>query len=311
MNLDIVYKMIKYLSCGVMMFFILKYISNNNMSFIDIALVSVIASLVFAVVENGYSLLKDDKKTQKIDNTQCQSFCAMKEHMENINPTTNNIMSIPVSPPQASAMIPSNIMNSSSNAPSVSSEDAPSNAMIDNASSNSEEPNIELVKVDSASDKNLSDYDRFQTRFSEIIDEKKQQNKDFVVNSENISRNADASYNMPYKRRSPDITSGPTRTQAGVMKESEMKYNVVSYHTVPPNLNTGSFEYGYSFLPPANWYPTPPFPPVCVAEKSCPVCPGYTNGTNLELKEWDSSRRISPPDEINVKYIEEKLNSGR
>lgn len=117
-------------------------------------------------------------------------------------------------------------------------------------------------------------------------------------------------YSIPFKRRSEQITSNGSRAKDDVLK-SETKYDVVTYHTVPQILNTGSFEYGYSFLPPEKWYPTPPFPPVCVSEKQCPVCPVFTNGTNIDLKEWDSARRITPPDEINVKYIEDKLNSGR
>jgi hypothetical protein len=100
-----------------------------------------------------------------------------------------------------------------------------------------------------------------------------------------------------------------TRSTDGVMS-NEMQYNYVDFNSMPFT-NTGSFEAGYSFLPPEKWYPTPQNPPVCVTEKQCPVCPVYTNGTNVELKEWDNSRRISPPDNINTKYIEEKLNSGR
>ena len=92
---------------------------------------------------------------------------------------------------------------------------------------------------------------------------------------------------------------------------NEMKYSYTDYNTLPISENTGSFEYGYSFLPPEKWYPVPPNPPVCVTEKSCPVCPIYTEGTNVDLKEWNQSRRITPADQINVNYIQEKLNSGR
>jgi len=100
------------------------------------------------------------------------------------------------------------------------------------------------------------------------------------------------------------------RSEEGVMK-NESVYS--DYHHVPmaENYNTGSFEYGYSFLPPEKWYPTPPFPPVCVAEKQCPVCPVFTTGTPVDVKEWDNSRRVTQPDNINTKYIKDKLNSGR
>jgi hypothetical protein len=48
-----------------------------------------------------------------------------------------------------------------------------------------------------------------------------------------------------------------------------------------------------------------------VTEKVCPVCPVYTSGTEVNLKEWNQTRRITPPDNINVNVIKEKLNSGR
>lgn len=369
MDFEIIYKMIKYLICGAMMFFILKYIANDKMPLVDIALISVITMLIFAVVENSYSLVRGKKEDKLVKNDagspMCKSFCAMKEHMGNMLPeqgvpTTN--MPNQIANESGMAMVSPNI----SEKPNAMSETAMMNSIInsmkaDNMSQNSSEQSMfpkniiseesmirptikqemrhefvsdseensrfpadseekmEYVKISQemreqkskVSDPKLSDYDRFQKRFAEIVDERQQHNDDYTLRTGKIDRNDDASYTINYQRRSPDITSSGSRTRDGVMKESEARYNVVSYHTVPPNLNKGSFEYGYSFLPPANWYPTPPFPPVCVAEKQCPVCPGYTTGTNVELKEWDSARRITAPDEINVRYVEEKLNSGR
>jgi hypothetical protein len=85
----------------------------------------------------------------------------------------------------------------------------------------------------------------------------------------------------------------------------------MDYNNVPMSDDSGSFESGYSFLPPEKWYPVSPHPPVCVTEKKCPVCPVSTGGTYVDLKEWDQSRKISSPDQINVQRVEEKLNSGR
>lgn len=125
----------------------------------------------------------------------------------------------------------------------------------------------------------------------------------------NMVKNEDGSYTIkPYKN--PQSTAIGSRETDDVLK-NEMPYNYTDYNTIPVSDNTGSFEYGYSFLPPTKWYPTPPHPPVCVSEKKCPVCPVYTQGTNVDLKEWDQTRRITPPDEINVRAVEEKLNSGR
>jgi len=90
------------------------------------------------------------------------------------------------------------------------------------------------------------------------------------------------------------------------------RMNYTDYNNMPLfEINDGSFEYGYSFLPPTAWYPTPPHPPVCVTERQAPVCPVYTQGTNIELKEWDSARRITPPMGINTDMVENVLNSGR
>lgn len=80
---------------------------------------------------------------------------------------------------------------------------------------------------------------------------------------------------------------------------------------IPDNYKTDISEYGYSFLPPEKWYTPSPYPPVCIAEKRCPVCPVYTTGTPVDVKEWHESRRITQPDGINTSYIKEKLNSGR
>ena len=84
------------------------------------------------------------------------------------------------------------------------------------------------------------------------------------------------------------------------------------YHHLPlaDNYKPSDFEYGFSFLPPEKWYPTPPFPPVCVSEKRCPICPVFTTGTPVDVKEWNSSSKIMPPDGINIDFIK-KLNAGR
>ena len=93
---------------------------------------------------------------------------------------------------------------------------------------------------------------------------------------------------------------------------SDLPYSDDAHHLpLPDNYNTSSFEYGDSFLPPEKWYPTPPFPPVCVSEKRCPVCPVYTIGTPIDVKEWHESCKITPPAGINTKFIKERLNAGR
>ena len=48
----------------------------------------------------------------------------------------------------------------------------------------------------------------------------------------------------------------------------------------------------------------------CKTEKTCPVCPMMTTGYPVKLKEFDLARKILPPDNINIDYINEKLITG-
>lgn len=101
-----------------------------------------------------------------------------------------------------------------------------------------------------------------------------------------------------------------SRAQDGVL-QNEMMFTDYNTLQVPQNYQYTDDDYGWNFLPPKDWYPIPPNPPICVSEKKCSVCPVYTDGSNLDLKMWDESRRITPPDRINTDYVKMKLNSGR
>jgi hypothetical protein len=330
MDFGIIYKPIKYIVCGAVVFCALKFVIKNDMSLIDIALISVIAMLIFAVVENTTSFFLDDvNKNKEATAGNCKAFCEMKEHMGSIGGVSNANNMIPnvlpststqpvintILPPtiqSAAAMVPKNIITVDDSSSQVDSE-------VEQETEQESEQEITksaIKKITKDSkpkyqDKRLSDYDRFQKRFAEIEEERKQQDKEFINRTGLIDRNDDGSYKVTVKRRSKDIRSVGIREKDGMMTESDVQYDIKSYHIIPTVQNEGSFEYGYSMLPPKDWYPVPPYPPVCVSEKQCPVCPAYTNGTNLELKEWNAGRRITPPDEINVRYVEEKLNSGR
>ena len=104
----------------------------------------------------------------------------------------------------------------------------------------------------------------------------------------------------------------------------ETKFNTNQPHDFPDTADSqghhvplgdlykpSDFEYGYSFLPPEKWYTPSPYPPMCIAEKRCPVCPVFTTGSPIDVKEWNASRRVTQPDGINTSYVKEKLNSGR
>ena len=122
--------------------------------------------------------------------------------------------------------------------------------------------------------------------------------------------NTNKNGNLIHALSSEGIERSSMRSQNGVL-ENEMIYNDYNRLPLDNNLGNKEWDYGYTFMPPANWYPTPPNPPLCVTEKKCPVCPVFTDGTSLELKEWEDSRRVTQPDNIDVKFIREKLNAGR
>jgi len=245
MNLEIntLYKIGKYLLGGIILFFVLKYTTQDKLSATDAILIAIIAMFIFIIV--GYINYIFFEDTPSI-NKECNSYCSIKEHMEN----TTNI----------------------------------------------HDTTDKLVDKD-----NVSNNTNINSSTSSVTEH--------IVNSDKISRNPDGTFTVKLWKN-PQATSSGSRAISGVMP-NEMQYSYTDYNSLPQNLNPNAFESGYSFLPPANWFPTPAYPPVCVAEKQCPVCPVYTEGTDVNLKEWNSSRRITPPDNINVNYIEDKLNSGR
>lgn len=96
--------------------------------------------------------------------------------------------------------------------------------------------------------------------------------------------------------------------ESGQRITNEMEYS--KYHNVPV-VKSQIFEYGYSFLDPSQWYPQPPYPPVCVTNNRCTVCPYTPPGSPYDLKEWNQSLRVTQPDDINVNFVKEKMNSGK
>jgi hypothetical protein len=139
-------------------------------------------------------------------------------------------------------------------------------------------------------------------------DLKNNQDVQMVVNENNYN-----GYNYEAVRKYP---SNGSRMEDGILA-SEMSYT--DYNSIPlgQNLDTMEKDFSYTFLPPDRWYPVPPHPPVCVAEKECPVCPVIVvngSGNNADytnLKEWNNATRITPGDQINTNYINDKINSGR
>ncbi len=100
------------------------------------------------------------------------------------------------------------------------------------------------------------------------------------------------------------VSGGRTRNDILV---NEMIYS--DFNRMPPSFVEKDFEYGYSFLPPKDWYPLPPYPPVCSSNRTCLVQPIYTDSTTMDLKDWHETQKIGPPDSLNTSFITNELNS--
>jgi hypothetical protein len=82
--------------------------------------------------------------------------------------------------------------------------------------------------------------------------------------------------------------------------------NTHPFNTVP----LGTQLYGYTYLPPENWFRAYERPPVCVTDKRCPVCPIADSGT-ADLLEFDTSNNAVAPEGINLRYIKRVLNRDK
>lgn len=138
---------------------------------------------------------------------------------------------------------------------------------------------------------------------------------------DNVIANMNKQNNTSNETQKQDASSKPVakneegeyigeHVQSGVITD-ELKYSNFNHVPIKRDHVTSLEDYGYSFLPPEKWYPQAPTPPVCVSQQKCTPCPVYTHGSPVDVKEWNASRRVTPPDNINVNYVEEKLNSGR
>lgn len=281
MNTEIIYKLLKYLGQGIIIYFLFKYVPKEPMSDRDILLITTIVILACAVLENITLLYNKNNLVTSGVATQCNAKCTIKEEQtEHMSETT---------------MANSSIITTEEIKQHVQEQ-------IDKQIKEQIDKQVEQIKEQI---KELKQEPIIQS----IPKPSVEYNSEPDITQKGTKRNPDGSYTItPVKNSQSTATS--SRATDDVMG-SEMAYNYTDYNTLPVSTSWDSWENGASYLPPSQWFPVPPHPPVCVAEKVCPVCPVFTNGTDVTLKEWNQTRRISPPDNINVKYIEDKLNSGR
>ncbi len=262
---------IKYIILAAIIYIVLKYLSNQQIQNTDIYLLTLIIILSYLLLENVFKMF--NKNNSSINNEQfCNTMCPIN-NIENMTnlSATNNSKHIIKSEHTIENKVPSSINKHSAHTAKV--------------------PKQEIHEVEKMEPEMENSLGETITELEESVENigKKYENK--VHTNEGIERSG-------------------SREKSGVLV-NEMDYTDYNHLPLADTYDNDSFEYGYSFLPPEKWYPQPPFPPMCVTDKRCPVFPVNTIGTPIDVKEWNSSRRITPPDNINTNYVINKLNNGR
>jgi len=313
-------KFFKYIIQGVVIYLLFKYVPQTPMKDNDIIIVTAILLLLSMIVENCYQLYFNKHQSEECSCNIKENFDPNAINVEPINEpvfadSTVKTQKTPAVKTKPVVNVDDLTINNSSDINSISnSSDMIS---IDNSSNmnSSDDSKIELEKIKNASN---VEFQHAQQQMQQV------QNAIFGKSLEDVKNQIKRVENAPkpIPAQAPQIsypmqTTTDTKNLKGYVKNADgsytmstinpisqepFSYNYTDYNTFPPSEGKTMFEYGYSFLPPANWYPTPVVPPVCVPSgPTCPVCPIYTGGTNLDLKEWNSSLSVTPPEQINIK----------
>lgn len=86
--------------------------------------------------------------------------------------------------------------------------------------------------------------------------------------------------------------------------KNEMVYTTTHpFNTIP----LGTQIYGYTYLPPENWFRAYERPPVCISDKRCSVCP-IADASVSGLMEFDASNNVLGATGIDLRYAKRVLN---
>jgi hypothetical protein len=274
MNSDLMYKLLRYLIQGAIIYLLFKYVPKDAMSDKEIILITSTVILAYAVIENIY-MIYSEENSQLLSPAQCNAQCSIKENMASVS------SSAPVS----------NIV-----LPKVVEEQKQVDQLTQQADVLQQQRDLDsksYVYAESNAESNAVQSSNAQIKVQGIV------------------RNVDGSFTITPVANQQAQKNGSREIQGVMSAQDELAFNYIDFNSLPVS-PTDIWDSRTSMMPPAQWAPTPPHPPVCVNNgPQCPVCPTFTNGTYVELGEWDNSRRLTPPDNINTNFIVNKLNSGR
>ena len=278
MNTQILMDIVKYLIVGILVYAVFAYIPTQKMEEKDILLISIITMLLYIGFDSVQKIFVNPSNSSA-DINSCSKFCSInqQEKMENFSSGLPNGESM-----RTTELLEENASNISQISNSISTP--------------------KIINAVNENNDNIGD--------KSIVRETTQ--RDGTV----IKYYNDSSYSISPPNDS-NISRGLSRSTNGTLN-NELKYDKdypfydLSTLPLPEGVNPDDlYEQGYSYIPPKDWYPVPPHPPICVTNKRSTVCPNLTTGLGLDLKEWNDSRRVTGPDSINTQYVTDKLNSGR
>lgn len=125
--------------------------------------------------------------------------------------------------------------------------------------------------------------------------------------------NQNKEYQKAFKGKNELDYEGNVITDENIYQYNDFSYINANQLFIPTDYKTTEEDYGRNYIPPELWYKNNQRLnlPVCVPSNSrCTIKETMTSGYPLDTVEWHSSRRITNPDGINIKYVKEKLNSG-
>tara|TARA_Y200000002_G_C22660815_1_gene655638 strand:+ start:584 stop:2035 length:1452 start_codon:yes stop_codon:yes gene_type:complete len=156
----------------------------------------------------------------------------------------------------------------------------------------------ELLKQSNSNNiENIESKKDFVKNFNNVIQENKNV-KSLDMKSSNL-------YNKDLDKKTSDLYS----------KDSDMNYSIYSEKQNEPlgkfSKNfTNKFDHGFDYLETDKWKPPEYNNSICKIENDCDNCDENYEGYPVDIKNWNNSRKILPKDNINLKYIEDKLNNG-
>lgn len=309
---SLIFKIVRYLAQALAIYLIFRFMPelttgnpNTRLNDSDVLIITIIIMLIYILFENLCNFYgeKDSGMTTDEKKNFCSSVCSvnhepmtnMNNNMNNMNNDMNNI---------------NNNMNNINNDINKINNNMNNNNNINNdlKNINNDMRNIDndMKNIDNDM-KNINNINNNENRchikkyYLDQMDETDMALIKLINERHNNPNFVNCLRRIPGDKNNKNISN-----LENIMSNMNINKNMINdngdYNHVPTKSEYTSCDYGYSYLPPSQWYPTPPFPPVCIADKKCPVCPVYTTGTPMDVKEWRESCKPFTPDDFATKY---------